>query len=766
LFNSKSGHASWVWLLILSWLSSVSADEILFLEIVVNNKNTGHLVEVIRKDNDWEMMSSDLLIMGITAELPEGQRILLSSLPGLSVIYDEVYQRLFITVPSSMLPLQSFSTYSNKVVTDASRRDKGAFINYNFLAIDDEETGSQSSLWHEVYWFSNSYYIMSNGLQQYGATNERDSGYVRFDTFYQKDNEDELWSVTLGDVINAAPNWGRSIRMGGIRIARDYALDPNLITYPLPEFYGESALPGSIDVLINDQLRWRDEINPGPFMIDTMPHISGAGVAEIITTDLQGQQARKTLNFYVASELLAQGMLDYDLTLGYRRENFGLRSDNYAAKPVFSGSVRYGLNSFLTPQFLVQGGEDLYLGGAGLTFLAGNYGVFDVSHVSSKYFDEKGDQYGIGYSYSEKRIGFSSRYLKRLGHYRDLGAIDRGVMRDSQLQLAFSIHGDELGSFNLGYFRLVDPDAGAREFMSLSWSRYFQSGLTIFSNINHQLSGNRDNVVSFTLSMPLGREGQAGVTTVRDVNSNWRTQVQGMRNAPYSGGVGWRAAIDDSDEGNGYAAVDWRGDYSDLSASVYRSGGRKQYTGEVAGALILMEKDFYMSRTVVDSFALVDAGQRDVPVLIGNQLVGETNVNGKLLVPDLYSYLENRVAIDPAQLPANASIDSIEQKVVPRRKGGVHLRFPLVFSQSAIIEAYLPDQKPLPVGAVLNAANYERDYVVGWNGEVYIEDLSAPLNLYWEGGNCVLNIEPLTDTSLTLPRLGKIICQPVGEGVE
>lgn len=767
--RNNPGAKYWLCLLLLIVLNPVRADEVLYLEIFINNKNTGQLAEVLRKASDWEMARSDLLALNIMLTPSAGERVLLSSLAGVTTTYDEVHQQLLLSVPGNMLPLQSFSTHLNDKTAEKSRRDHGLFANYNFLAIDDDVSGSQSSLWHEIYWFSNSYYIMSNGFFQDSSRQEEDTGYLRFDTFYQKDNEGDLQSVTIGDVINATPNWGRSIRMGGIRIARDYALDPNLITYPLPEFYGESAVPGSVDVLINNQLRWRDNVNPGPFMIDAMPYVSGAGVAEVITTDLQGRQAKQTLNFYVASELLSPQMLDYDLTLGVRREDFGLRSNNYASDPVFSGSMRYGLNSFVTPQLLVQGGEHLYLGGAGLTFLAGNYGVIELSHATSQYFEQNGHQNGVGYSYNQKRIGFSSRYLRRSGHYRDLGTIDQGVMRDSQLQVALSIYGDRLGSFNIGYFRLSEPDASTREFMSFSWSRYFQSGLTLFSNINHQLNGDRDSIASLTLSIPFGREGQASVSKVRDVDSNWRTQAQAMRNAPYSGGWGWRAAIDDSKDTNGFASVEWRGDYSDMSASVYRSEGRKQYSGELAGALIFMDNSFYASRTVADSFALVDAGQQGVPVLIGNQLVGKTNAHGKLLVPDLYSYLENRVAIDPAQLPPNASIDSIEQMVVPRRKGGVLLRFPLEFSQSAIIEAYLPDQQPLPPGAVLSSSlssESEQDLVVGWNGEVYIENLSAPLTLFWKSGNCILSISPVADTSLTLPRLGKVICQPVEEVVE
>ncbi|RYZ83071.1 MAG: fimbrial biogenesis outer membrane usher protein, partial [Moraxellaceae bacterium] len=198
------------------------------------------------------------------------------------------------------------------------------------------------------------------------------SGYTRFETYFQRDNEANLQTTTIGDVINATPNWGRSIRMGGIRIARDYELNPNIITYPLPEFYGESALPGSVDLIINNQISWRDQVTSGPFAISMVPYISGAGVAQVVTTNAQGQQVRQAVNFYVTSELLAPKMFDYDITIGFRRKDFGLASNSYDDNPLISTSLRYGLNRYFTPQLLVQAGDGLRLGGAGLTFLAGS----------------------------------------------------------------------------------------------------------------------------------------------------------------------------------------------------------------------------------------------------------------------------------------------------------------------------------------------------------------------------------------------------------
>ena len=750
-----------IYLLLMAICASAVADNVLYLEFVINGRNTTQVFAVTQKENDWEISTDELKSLGVALNFPHGERLLLSEFPGASVTYDETMQRLLITVPGNALPMQNLTARSEADPTENARRDAGAFINYDLLMTDEDAESHQASLWHELYWFEQEFYAVNRGILRDTNAIDSNSSYLRFESYYQHDNQNELWGLTLGDVINATPNWGRSIRMGGIRIARDYELNPNLITYPLPEFFGESALPGSVDLLINDQLRWRDQVNPGPFSINTVPFLSGAGVAEVVTTDVQGQQARQRVNFYIASEILDQGLLDYDVTLGMRRKDFGFASDHYADNPVYSGSFRYGVTPYITPQILIQGGEHLHLAGAGFSLLASHYGVVEYSYTGSRYFDQSGYQESFAYSYSQQRIGFSARFLQHHGMYRDLGNLDDGVQRDEQWQVAFSFYQKKMGSFNLGYFQISEQDTGQREFATLSWSRYFNSGVTLFANLNRQLYGEKDNIFSLAVSIPFGYSGQASVGGQRGLDNQWRTQVQAMANAPYSGGVGWRLGADDSAEKNAFGAIDWRARRYELSASVLRNETRNQYTGEITGALVAMGGNIYSTRFITDAFALVDAKKANIPVMIGNQLVGQTGANGKLLVPDLYSYLENRISIDPDQLPANASISAIEQMVVPQRKGGVNVQFPVEYLASVLIDAYDNKEQPLPVGTVLVADIDEQEFIVGWGGEIYIEQLNEPIRLYWEDGDCVISVAPPADVTQSLPKLGRMICHPV-----
>lgn len=236
-----------------------------------------------------------------------------------------------------------------------------------------------------------------------------------------------------------------------------------------------------------------------------------------------------------------------------------------------------------------------------------------------------------------------------------------------------------------------------------------------------------------------------------------------MSNAPYDGGFGWGVGADDSPQKNRYAAIDWLTKYSELSISAYHNETQKQYTSALNGALVFMDKNIYPTRYVTDSFAVVETEQSNIPVMIGNQLIGRTDNNGKLLVPDLDSYLENRLSIDPMFLPANAIVDSIEKLVTPRRKGGIYVKLPIVLSQSALARVVTTDLQPLPAGAILADKNSDKNFIAGWDGDVYIENLYETLTLFWADGECFVDINPAEDQSLALPRIGPFVCQPVTE---
>lgn len=61
-------------------IAAAKADQPLYLEIIINGRNTTHIVEVIQKKNDWEIATQELIALGLKQGISERERILLSEI--------------------------------------------------------------------------------------------------------------------------------------------------------------------------------------------------------------------------------------------------------------------------------------------------------------------------------------------------------------------------------------------------------------------------------------------------------------------------------------------------------------------------------------------------------------------------------------------------------------------------------------------------------------------------------------------------------------
>ena len=86
-----------------------------------------------------------------------------------------------------------------------------------------------------------------------------------------------------------------------MQLSRDFAVRPDLVTYPLPQFAGEAAVPSSVDLFINGYKSESALLQPGPYTLTNVPFINGAGEAVVVTTDALGRQVSTTVPFYVTS---------------------------------------------------------------------------------------------------------------------------------------------------------------------------------------------------------------------------------------------------------------------------------------------------------------------------------------------------------------------------------------------------------------------------------------------------------------------------------
>ena len=442
------------------------ADAQLYLELVVNQMNTGSLVNVQQRAGQLYVDANVLKDAGIHLPITPPAQVGLDSVPGLHSEYDIPGQRLLLDVPPDWLPEQVLGRRSNYQRSEAMS-SFGVLLNYDLYLNDTDDAGSYLAAWNEVRLFDNWGTLSSTGQYRRSLVsagdNQLDNGYLRYDTTWRFSDDERMLTYEVGDLISGALAWTSAIRMGGVQISRDFGVRPDLVTYPLPQFSGEAAVPSSVDLFINGYKSSSENLQPGPYTLTNVPFINGAGEAVVVTTDALGRQVSTSVPFYVTSTLLQQGLSDFSVSAGSVRRGYGI--DDFAYGPgVTSGSLRYGLSNSLTLESHLEASDSLALGGVGANFKLGNFGVLNSAVSQSRFDGRGGRQASLGYQYSAQRFSFAYQRLQRFADYADLSVIDADYIslsrRSEQVTLALNL--DRFGSLGPGTSMCWPPMLHAR----------------------------------------------------------------------------------------------------------------------------------------------------------------------------------------------------------------------------------------------------------------------------------------------------------------
>ena len=88
-------------------------------------------------------------------------------------------------------------------------------------------------------------------------------------------------------------------------------------------------MPSTVDVFVNGAPVASESVPPGPFSIDHLPVLTGAGQLQVVVTDALGRQQVLTQPYYSGTALLRPDLAEYSFELGSIREDYGHRSFAY-----------------------------------------------------------------------------------------------------------------------------------------------------------------------------------------------------------------------------------------------------------------------------------------------------------------------------------------------------------------------------------------------------------------------------------------------------
>ena len=252
------------------------------------------------------------------------------------------------------------------------------------------------------------------------------------------------------------------MRLGGGQVSSDFGLRPDLVTYPLPVISSSTAVPSTVDVVVDGVRQFNEAVQPGPFVVRTLPVVTGAGDIAVTVQDALGRQTLVTLPFYASATLLKPGLASYSLEAGTVRENYALSNDRYVGSAA-SASLRYGLTDWLTLEDHAEATDTLVLLGGGAAMRLGSFGVFNAALsgsvargvVPTGSGGNSGGLVSAGFQRISRGLSFSLSGTYAIAGYRDIAAQYGSPVPRSTLNASLGYQLGRWGSVGVGYVNQV-----------------------------------------------------------------------------------------------------------------------------------------------------------------------------------------------------------------------------------------------------------------------------------------------------------------------
>jgi len=692
----------------------------------------------------------------------DGRRFVpIAALPGAVANIEQRTQRLVVTVPAQLFHPSSvvLTTAANIVPAPPP---PSAYVNYELFGFGSRDSSYGAALLEAA--VAGPYGIaIATGVVNSSEVNGGQSGKATLqDAYWRYDDPAALRTWIAGTSISRVGAWGRSLRFGGVQYGTNFTLQPNLITYPVQAFPGTAVVPSTVDVFVNGSRVASQQVAPGPFNIENVPVVTGAGDVQLVIRDAFGQQQVLTQPFYASRQLLAPGLDDFTISAGAERQNYGIDSFGYGSGFV-SAYWRRGLTDSVTVEALATGDNAARAAGATIDFIPGRVGIVTLGGAGSS-GDAGGGALAIaGYQYQGPRLNFNVRGTWATPNFRTPGD-------------------DTVNPLQRILFAGAGYNFGTAGTVGAAWASQSNRGLPTTSNgtISYSVTVAPRTFANFTLSRSLGGIAQTGgflsivyaiddktfvsadLTTTRSQGS---TDTVGgatlQRTLPIGEGYGYRlrATTDEQYLAGGIYA----GPYGRYTLDVASQNGVTAARGTIAGGFGTLGGVVFASRPIVDSFALIRVdGVQDVPVLQNGNFAGRTDRDGNVVITQLYPYSANRITIDDRNVPIDITLATRELLVAPYFRSGVIADFGARKVLNALVEVRLADGKPLPTGTEVTRRDSPVAYPVGEGGEVFIADLAlgVPYDAQWAGGRCQFVVTADAKSPDPVPRLGPVACRP------
>ena len=587
--------------------------------------------------------------------------------------------------------------------------------------------------------------------------------FQRINTNLSIDNRDNLTRLVLGDAIANGGVLGGASQIAGISYAKNFSINPYFTPFPGQRFAGVVNTPSTADVYVNGLLVRTVDLPPGPFNLQNLPALSGAGATRVVVRNAFGLTQELGAPYYLDTHVLQRGLSDFSYTAGFERQA-GVNAFGSYNGLAGVARHRYGLTDTLTVGGFLTADKTKVAGGPELTMTL-PVGTFAAFGAGSTQQGTPGVSASVQYAYQSVLFSVGGAFTYTSPHYATVG-LDRADDRAIRQFNAFV--GTRLAGidFSLNANQQTFRDTGSNRQANLTGSTRLADRFNLALTLSHGKSENApaNNGVFLSLTMALGRDATATASVDYD-RDGMTGALQVQKSRPVGEGWAYLAQASAGQRAVDIADVQYQGRTGLYEVDVMHNQGQTTTTLSAAGAVTFIGGDTYLTRPIQDAYGVIRVPDlAGVTGYLSHQDVGKTDAKGNLLVPSLLSYYGNQIGIEPQDIPLDYSVAETDRTVAPYYRGGAVVAFPVKKLQAfqGTVSLNLHGQTVVPSYGDLSVtvAGETQKSPLDEHGAFYLESLPTgpvPASVDFQGSTCRFSISVPRSTERFV-QLGSLTC--------
>ena len=535
--------------------------------------------------------------------------------------------------------------------------------------------------------------------------------FSRRDVTLTHDDFSRSLRYSFGDIRPTVSQFQGGARLFGFNLERNYSeINPFKNLRPSGRSGFTLERPSTVSFEVNGAIVDTADLEPGTYSISDFPLASGANDVRVLIDDGTSRYEAANFSTYVDTTLLAGGVTNFGVSVGFERQTGGGSGVEYSDDPVVLGFYEKGITSNLTLGAHIELAEEHALF-AGTAIYGTRYGVFALNAATSNQ-----EEFGTGYNSllqynletemfkgwrlrADAQASFQSDTYISLGQSEPIG-------EETAFNSRFSLTKDGLGFTLGGGIREVD-DMITEQF-GINISKSFRSfGLSLgYQYVNTERANNQtdsDSRINLTFSKRLGESRlQAGYNSAsNEFSSQWRGKPRrklGAINTSFKSTVSDEVDQNEFDLDYLHSRFEFDARYSDSS---FNGDDRIDFASTsltLSGAVGFADGSFAFGRPFRSGFAVVGRHKN----LRGKKLsVSRNTTRGRkittakrrstTLVPVDSSYRAQSIAFEVADLPLGYDVGDSQVKLFPGNLAGYRIDIGSDAANTVLGNLFWPD---------------------------------------------------------------------------